>query len=129
MIFDCAQTEHCFTSQLEAFPSISPSQVAVLLTDGQQSVVPGSVDVAVAAKGLRDSDVEIFAVGIGPEIDLLQLNEMVSKPSFVFYASDFDRLLREISTEIALALRCTGSHDACFFNSRNRAGRGRRLDP
>ncbi len=66
------------------------------------------MDVARAAKLLRDEDVEIFAVGIGPEIDLMQLGEMVSKPSYVFFAADFDRLIREISREVVLALRCTG---------------------
>ena len=82
--------------------------MAVLLTDGQQSVEPGSMDVTAAAKLLRNEDVEIFAVGIGPEIDLLQLDEMVSKPSYVFFAADFDRLLKEIIREVTLALTCTG---------------------
>ena len=66
------------------------------------------MDVARAAKLLRDEDVEIFAVGIGPEIDLMQLNEMVSKPSYVFFAADFDRLIKEITREVSLALRCQG---------------------
>ncbi len=66
------------------------------------------MDVAKASKLLRDEDVEIFAVGIGPEIDLMQLDEMVSKPSLVFFARDFDRLIQEISREVTIALRCTG---------------------
>ena len=60
------------------------------------------------AKSLQEEDVEIFAVGIGPEIDLLQLNEIVSQPSSVFFAADFDRLMKEIASEISVALRCTG---------------------
>jgi len=83
-------------------------RVAVLLTDGQQSREADSQDVGKVAKSLQDSDVEIFAVGIGPEIDFVQLNEIVSQPSSVFFAADFDRLLKEIAPEVSVALRCTG---------------------
>ena len=83
-------------------------QIAVLLTDGQQSLEEDSLDVSKVAKSLQNEDVEIFAVGIGPEIDLLQLNEIVSRPSSVFFAADFDRLLKEIASEVSVALRCTG---------------------
>ena len=60
------------------------------------------------AKSLQKEDVEIFAVGIGPEIDFLQLNEIVSQPSSVFFAADFARLIKEIASEVSVALRCTG---------------------
>ena len=63
-----------------------------------------------AARALRGDDVEILSVGIGPEIDLIQLNEIVSKSSYVFFAADFDRLIREISSEVASALICTGTN-------------------
>eukprot|EP00795_Rhopilema_esculentum_P016249 gene16249-7628_t len=98
--------EQMFTAANGARPY--SRKVVVLLTDGQQSVEPGSVDVTVAARALRGDDVEILSVGIGPEIDLIQLNEIVSKSSYVFFAADFDRLIREISSEVASALVCTG---------------------
>ncbi|XP_066915183.1 uncharacterized protein [Clytia hemisphaerica] len=62
--------------------------VAVLLTDG-----PSSDDVTLPARKLRDMGVKIITVGIGPEVDRGQLNDIASDPDeeHVFTA-DYDSL-------------------------------------
>lgn len=62
--------------------------VLVLMTDG-----PASDDITEPARALRDMGVKIITVGIGPEVDKSQLNDMASDPDeeHVFTA-DYDSL-------------------------------------
>ena len=80
----------------------------VVLTDGQQSRGPDVTDLRVASQKLKDENIEIYAVGIGAEIDFGQLRQLVSKPEYIFFASDFDRLITQIAPEITTALKCEG---------------------
>ena len=62
--------------------------VLILMTDG-----PSSDDVTAPARALRDMGVKIICVGVGPQIDKAQLNDMASDPDeeHVFVA-DYDNL-------------------------------------
>lgn len=62
--------------------------VLVLMTDG-----PSSDDITEPARKLRDMGVKIITVGIGPQIDKAQLNDIASDPDEEHvFTSDYDNL-------------------------------------
>lgn len=69
-------------------------RVLVVLTDGKSKD-----NVTDAAKALHDMDVCVMAVGIGPYLDLKQLNAVASKPKeeHLFTARSFGSLQKVIN--------------------------------
>ena len=80
----------------------------ILLTDGQQTYVPGVSEPSVSAKELAADGVDIFAIGIGQEIDQAELKSLISKPEHIFLSSDINTLIQELSGDISKALTCEG---------------------
>ena len=80
----------------------------ILLADGQQTFVPDIKHPEQYAKELASKGVDIFSVGIGEEIDRVELEVLISKPEHIFLASDLNSLLTTLVTEISQALICEG---------------------
>jgi len=77
--------------RLEALP------VIVLLTDGRQN--PDTPDPVQAAVGLRAKGVQIFAIGLGPSVDVPSLNGIAGAPDRVYTAptpSDLFPIYRQV---------------------------------
>merc|ERR1712005_86417 len=72
----------------------SSKKVLILLTDGQQTYVPRVKPPDTLAKQLVKDGVDIFALGIGPEIDRVELESFISKPEFLFLAPDIDKIVQ-----------------------------------
>jgi len=83
-------------------------KVLILLTDGQRTYVPRVTEPSVVAKELIADGIDIFAVGIGPEIDRVELESFISKPEYLFLAPEIAKIVSAVSEEITTALRCEG---------------------
>ncbi len=63
-------------------------RVAVVITDGQSNV--NESQTIPAAQAVRDAGITVFAIGIGGDINMEELNAIASRPGFVTLLSDFD---------------------------------------
>jgi Mg-chelatase subunit ChlD len=78
--------------------------VMVVLTDGLAN--PVGPDAAVREAALaKDNGVTIFAIGLGEDLDLKALEEMVSKPGYFYRAPDAEDL-KGIYAAIAVEIPC-----------------------
>lgn len=82
------------------------------MTDGQQTYVPNTKDPSEIANELKEMGIEIFSIGIGAEIDRKELESFISKPEYVFLASNQGALIGKLVNELSQALTCEGR---CFF--------------
>ena len=83
----------------------SVAHIAIILTDGQSSDIQVTVTEAERA---RNDGIYLFAIGIGGQIDLLELKAIASKPvnDFMFEIDNYDALA---SIKNILAIQtCTG---------------------
>ena len=78
------------------------------MADGQQTYVPGVTEPSEVAKELATDGVDIFAIGIGQEIDRTELESLISKKQHIFLASDVSLLITQLSSEITTAIKCEG---------------------
>ena len=78
------------------------------MTDGQQTYVPGIKEPSEIAKELHVDGVDVFSIGIGEEIDRVELESFISKKEYIFLASDLKQLLNVLVKEITQALTCEG---------------------
>ena len=75
-------------------------KVLLILTDGKQTQDPDALTLDVAVLPLRALGVRVFAVGIGPLVEVNELLRMVESRENLFIVRDFDDLLlrtREIA--------------------------------
>ncbi len=89
-----------------------------MLTDGQQSTRPAgekTEDLAVLAQKLRDKGVRVYVIGIGAEVDQVQLRSMVDVPHHLFLKKDFDALSERIEEEL-VELNDLGCRGAFILN-------------
>lgn len=84
-------------------------KVLILLTDGQQTYVKNTRAPHLVAKELATEGIDIFSVGIGQEINRVELESFISKPEHIFLASDLSSLVADLSGDISRALKCEGS--------------------
>ncbi|XP_020893409.2 collagen alpha-5(VI) chain-like, partial [Exaiptasia diaphana] len=112
-------------------------KIAVIITDGVQT--SGSYDVISASQPLKDRGVEIYACGIGSDVDLFELYQTASNPSNVFSTntfysmeSDFPRMIREILCQSERQTSCVHipvdtTMDKPLFAQENSIKRGLRV--
>ena len=95
-------------------------KIVILLTDGVQNPttygVDGIEDPAVVAKRLRDQGVKVLAVGISPDIDEKELEQITADPENVFYANNFDELDSYQFVDQVTGLVCTSTFLFCSDN-------------
>ncbi|XP_074618780.1 collagen alpha-1(XX) chain-like [Acropora palmata] len=69
-------------------------QIAIVITDGKQTINRGPyVELSVASRGLKDKNVNVYPLGIGPNVDQAQLEEVASSANNIFTAPNFDELI------------------------------------
>lgn len=78
------------------------------MTDGQQTYVPNVPPPSKIAKELHANGVDVFSIGIGEEIDRVELESFISKKEHIFLAADRKQLLNVLVKEITQALTCEG---------------------
>ena len=68
------------------------SQILFVITASAQSSFPGRyTPLATAAQPLKDSGIQVYALGVGPNFDEQELNDVASRPENV-YQEPFSRL-------------------------------------
>ena len=67
-------------------------KVLVLLTDGEQSAVSGSVSPSVAVMPFHKDKIKVLVIGIGPAVNSKELMSIVAKPDYFYPAQDFNEL-------------------------------------
>ena len=78
------------------------------MTDGQQTYVPNVQAPSVIARDLHANGVDVFSIGIGEEIDRVELESFINKKEHIFLATDLKQLLSVLVKEITQALTCEG---------------------
>ena len=68
-------------------------KIFILLTDGKQTVTPDAMTLDEAARPLHETDVTIFVVGMGSNVDVEELQAVTLDKEDVFLAPTFDNLL------------------------------------
>ena len=71
-------------------------KVAVIVTDGKQSLEPGDDSLEESARALRSVGVKVYVVGAGANADIRKLSQISEKPDDLFFARTFGGLVREI---------------------------------
>lgn len=72
---------------------ISFSKIAIVITDGQQTTDRGDyTELSIASGGLKKNNVNVFALGIGSNVDQSQLTDIASSPRNVFTSATFSEL-------------------------------------
>ena len=85
-----------------------------MLTDGIQTKNKGFyTPLFFASQPLKDKGVNIFSLGIGSDLSVMEQLQVASSHDNVFYAMDFNYLSRKV-TEITKAM-CVGTY---LLNSR-----------
>lgn len=88
----------------------------ILLTDGQQSFVPFTDPPEIIAKELAADGVDVFSIGIGEEIDRVELESLISNKEHIFLATDLDLLTDMLVDEISQALTCEGKNTSLILS-------------
>lgn len=69
-----------------------PFQVAIVITDGEQTTTKDYTPLATASKGIKDKGVVVYSLGIGSGVNSDQLRQIASSDDNVFTATGFDTL-------------------------------------
>ena len=68
-------------------------KVLIILTDGKQSADFDAVPIERSVLPLRHLGVKIFALAIGDQVDMSELQQIVADPNDIYAVKDFDALL------------------------------------
>ena len=83
-----------------------PFQIAIVITDGQQTPSGEFTSVAVASAGIKNKGVTVYAIGVGSGVDRNELEEIASSSEYVLTSSSF-RALQTIAPQIRRGI-CEG---------------------
>ena len=68
-------------------------QIAIVITDGQQTTTNQFTPLDIASQGIKDKGVKVFALGIGSGVKVEELQNIASSNDDVFTAPGFDELV------------------------------------
>ena len=85
-----------------------------MITDGKQTTTGQYTSLSVASRGIKNKGVTVYAVGVGGGADQAELEEIASRPEYVFTSSSF-KDLQSISPGITRRL-CPGYSLKFVFN-------------
>ena len=88
--------------QTQAIP-----RVAVVITDGRSNSYSATIT---AAQNAHDEDITIFAVGIGSNVNINELNAIASDPSYVSTITGFDTSQFDALQTIIINEACTSKY-------------------
>ena len=71
-------------------------QVAIVITDGEQTTTKEYTPLDIASKRIKDKGVEVFALGVGGGINVDQLREIASSNDNVFTSPGFEELVNVV---------------------------------
>ena len=71
-------------------------QIAIVITDGEQTTAKEYTPLDVASKRIKDKGVEVFSLGIGSNVNTDQLRQIASSNDNVFSSAGFDELVEVV---------------------------------
>ncbi|CAH3037506.1 unnamed protein product [Porites evermanni] len=72
------------------------ASIAIVITDGAQTTTGGYTPLNEASQGIKDKGVAVYSLGIGKNVDLVQLRQIASSDSNVFRSAGFDELVEVV---------------------------------
>lgn len=84
-------------------------QVAIVITDGEQTEKGGFTPLDVASQGIKDKGVTVYSLGIGRNVRVDQLRQIASSDDYVFNATGFDELVEVIEPIVEKSCPSKGS--------------------
>ena len=88
-------------------------QMAVVITDGNQTKTGNYTKLSVASQGIKNKGVTVYAVGIGSNPNRAELEEIASRPENVLTSASF-RALQTIAPQLRKAV-CDGKSVYLFY--------------
>ena len=67
-------------------------QIAIVITDGEQTTTGGFTPLDEASQGLKDKGVTVYSLGVGSRVDPEQLRQIASSDDNVFTSAGFEEL-------------------------------------
>ena len=71
-------------------------QVAIVITDGEQTTTQAYTPLDIASKRIKDKGVEVFALGVGSGVNVDQLRQIASSNDNVFTSPGFEELVNVV---------------------------------
>ena len=68
------------------------TKVLVLMTDGKQTEMSDAIRPSIAAEPFHRDGIKVITIGIGPAIDPVELEGLVKRPEYLYFAKDFNEL-------------------------------------
>ena len=93
-------SERLFTSSRQQV-----SKIAILITDGQNTIEPDTVPLYEASQSLKYKGVRIFVIGVGYNVYVPELLEITERPENLILTTQFSELrVDDVVTKIRLAI-------------------------
>ena len=73
-------------------------QVAIVITDGEQTTTQAYTPLDIASKRIKDKGVEVFALGVGSGVKIDQLRLIASSNDNVFTSPSFEELVNVVNS-------------------------------
>ena len=84
------------------------AKILLVLTDGKQTTDPDAINLRTASQPLRDQGVQILAIGVGHNISMKEIHDMVDTRSHAFTPESFSELLKLSKTIAERACKSAG---------------------
>lgn len=72
---------------------MNSQQIAIVITDGEQTTTGGFTPLDEQSKGLKDKGVTVYSLGVGSRVDPEQLRQIASSGDNVFTSAGFEELV------------------------------------
>ena len=76
--------------------NLNSQQVAIVITDGEQTTTQAYTPLDIASKRIKDKGVEVFALGVGSGVNVDQLRQIASSNDNVFTSPGFEELVNVV---------------------------------
>ena len=76
--------------------NLNSQQVAIVITDGEQTTSEAYTPLDIASKRIKDKGVEVFALGVGGGVNVDQLRQIASSNDNVFTSPSFEELVNVV---------------------------------
>ena len=96
----------------DIFPEARPgvAKIALLITDGRQTVADDAKDLKEASEPLRQTGVRVIALGIGSGVDGAELRSITESDDEVVLAKDFDDMVLRLRNLTRKACHLAGEY-------------------
>ncbi|XP_050409413.1 collagen alpha-1(XIV) chain-like [Patella vulgata] len=95
---------------IQMFSNSSSSKVGIVITDGKSSSTSATLT---EAKNAKDQNINMFAIGVGTNIDNQELNGIASSTGQVLLVANYTLLAQQIKSLVDEICETTNPCDGC----------------